>query len=140
MRCLLDTNILSEARKPVPNERVMDWLAAQPLFETYLSVIAVGELEEGIARLGETARAQELRGWLAQVIESFSGRILNVDLAVVSTWGRIRADAKRRGRTPPAIDALIAATALTHDLTVVTRNTADMEMLPVSLFNPWETS
>lgn len=71
MRCLLDTNVLSEARKPVPNEGVMNWLAAQPLPETYLSVISVGELEEGIAQLGETARAQELKGWLARVVESF---------------------------------------------------------------------
>lgn len=137
MRCLLDTNVLSEARKPVPNEGVMNWLAAQPLPETYLSVISVGELEEGIAQLGETARAQELRGWLAQIVESFHGRILNVDLAVVTVWGRVRAEAKRRGRTPPAIDALIAATALAHDLTLVTRNVTDVAMLPVRVINPW---
>ena len=98
----------------------------------------MGELEEGITNLGETRRAQELRVWQAQLVESFRGRILDVDHGVVTTWGRIRAEAKRRGHTSPAIDALIAATALAHDLTLVTRNVADVEMLPVKVFNPWE--
>ncbi len=137
MSYLLDTNILSEARKPFPDERVLAWLAAQPLSRTYLSVVSVGELEEGIVSLGETHRARELRGWLTQT-EGFEGRILNVDYQVVTIWGRIRAEAKRRGFTPPAIDALIAATALSHDLTLVTRNVADVEMLPVKVLNPWE--
>lgn len=137
MKCLLDTNVLSEAKKSVPNEQVISWLAAQPISETFLSVISLGELEEGIANLGEIHRAQELRVWLEQLVESFNGRILNVDLEVVTTWGRIRAEAKQRGRTVPAVDALIAATALTHDLTLVTRNVADVEMLPVKVFNPW---
>lgn len=98
----------------------------------------MGELEEGIVSLGETHRARELRGWLTQLTEGFEGRILNVDYQVVTVWGRIRAEAKCRGFTPPAIDALIAATALSHDLTLVTRNVADVEMLPVKVLNPWE--
>jgi len=138
MSYLLDTNILSEAKKSLPDERVIIWLAGQPLAETYLSVISLGELEESIANLGETRRAQELEGWLAQLTEEFRGRILDVDLRVVTLWGRIRAEAKRRGHTPPAIDVLIAATALAHDLTLVTRNVGDVEMLPVKVFNPWE--
>lgn len=137
MRCLLDTNILSEARKPVPNERVMSWLAAQPVSETYLSVVSLGEIEEGVTSLGKTRRAQELRVWQAQLIVSFHGRILDVDLEVTTMWGHIRAAARRRGRTSPAIDALIAATAITHDLTLVTRNLADVAMLPVRAFDPW---
>lgn len=137
MKCLLDTNVLSEARKPVPNEQGMSWLYAQPISETHLSVISLGELEEGIASLGETHRAQELRVWQARLVESFRGRILDVDHGVVTTWGRIRAEAKRRGHTSPAIDALIAATALVHDLALVTRNVSDVEMLPVKVFNPW---
>lgn len=139
MSYLLDTNILSEVRKPLPDERVLAWLSAQRLSVTYLSVISIGELGEGIAKLGETRRAQELEVWLAQLTESFNGRLLDVDLEVVSLWGRIRAQASRRGRTAPAIDALIAATALVHDLTLVTRNVADVEMLPVKVFNPWES-
>lgn len=138
MSYLLDTNILSEVRKPLPDERVLAWLAAQRLSETYLSVISIGELGEGIAKLGASRRAQELEVWLAQLTESFNGRLLAVDLEVVSVWGRIRAQARQRGRTAPA-DALIAATALVHDLTLVTRNVADVEMLPFKVFNPWES-
>lgn len=133
MSYLLDTNILSEVRKPLPDERVF---ALRP---TAIQNLSIGELGEGIAKLGETRRAQELEVWLAQLTESFNGRLLDVDLEVVSLWGRIRAQASRRDRTAPAIDALIAATALVHDLTLVTRNVADVEMLPVKVFNPWES-
>lgn len=138
MRYLLDTNVVSEANRRAPNERVVRWLDSQPLANVYLSVITLGELEEGISTLGETRRAQELRAWLTGLTQSFTGRILTVDLAVVSTWGRIRAEAKRAGLTPPAIDALIAATAIVHDLTLATRNVSDVQMLPVKVFNPWE--
>lgn len=100
MSYLLDTNILSEVRKPLPDEWVLAWLSAQRLSVTYLSVISIGELGEGIAKLGETRRAQELEVWLAQLTESFNGRLLDVDLEVVSLWGRIRArESARSHRT-----------------------------------------
>ena len=137
MSYLLDTNVVSEARRIRPNEHVLHWLAHQPLTATYLSVITLGELEEGISALGETHRAEALRAWLTQLEESFVGRILDVDRSVVRTWGRIQAEAKRQGRTPPAIDALIAATAITHELVLVTRNTNDVAALPVETLNPW---
>ena len=138
MSFLLDTNVVSEAKRPEPDAQVLRWLAGQPLTATYLSVITLGELEEGISALGETHRSRALQAWLTQLSESFAGRVLGVDQAVATTWGRIQAEAKRRGRTPPAIDALIAATAITHDLTLVTRNTGDVAMLPVRTLNPFE--
>lgn len=138
MSHLLDTSVVSEARRPQPDENVLRWLAAQPLASTYLSVITLGELEEGITALGETRRAHELRGWLGQLAESFTGRVLSVDRSVATTWGRIRAEAKQRGRPPPAALALLAATAITYDLTLVTRNVADVARLPVTVLNPWE--
>ena len=134
---MLDTNVVSEAKRPEPNAQVMRWLAGQPLTTTYLSVITLGELEEGISALDETHRAEALRAWLTQLEESFIGRILDVDRSVVNTWGRIQAEAKRQGRTPPAIDALIAATAITHELVLVTRNIEDVAALPVETLNPW---
>ncbi len=140
MSYLLDTNVVSEARRPRPDENVLRWLDAQPLTSTYLSVITLGELEEGITALGETQRAQALRGWLAQLTESFGGRILDVDQDVATTWGRIRAEAKQQGRPPPAALALLAATAITHALTLVTRNVADVATLPVTVLNPWDES
>ena len=138
MTYLLDTNVVSEARRARPDESVLRWLTTQPLTSTYLSVITLGELEEGITALGDTHRAHELRGWLAQLIEGFNGRILDVDPNVATTWGRIRAEAKRQGRSPPAVDALLAATAITHGLTLVTRNLADVATLPVTVLNPWD--
>lgn len=137
MNYLLDTNVVSEAKRPKPDEQVLRWLGDQPLTATYLSVITLGELEEGIAALGETRRAGALRAWLEGLNESFAGRTLEVDRAVATTWGRIQAEAKRQGRTPPAIDALIAATAITHGLTLVTRNIEDVAALPVKTLNPW---
>lgn len=137
MSYLLDTNVVSEAKRPQPDGNVLRWLATHSFSSTYLSVITLGELEEGIAALGETRKAKALRGWLTELVESFSGRILEVDHAVAATWGRIRAEAKRQGRTPPAIDALIAATAIAHDLVLVTRNIEDVAALPVRTLNPW---
>lgn len=138
MSFLLDTNVVSEARRQIPDENVLRWLGEQPLETTYLSVITLGELEEGIALLGDTHRAKVLTTWLEALRAGFSGRILNIDPDVVVTWGRIRAAAKRQGRTTPAIDALIAATAITHGLTLVTRNIADVAALPVKTLNPFE--
>ena len=140
MSYLLDTNVVSEARRPQPDENVLRWLAAQPLTSTYLSVVTLGELEEEITALGETQRAQALRGWLAQLTESFGGRILDFDQDVATTLVRIRAEAKRQGRPPPAVNALLAATAITHELTLFTRNIADVATLPVTVLNPWGES
>ena len=133
MSYLQGTNVVSKARRPRPDEHVLHWLAAQPLTNTYLSVFTLGELEKGIAALGDTGRAQALGDWLAQLTEGFGGRILDVDRDVATTWGRIRADAKRQGRPPPAALALLAATTITHALTLVTR---DVAVLPVTVLNP----
>lgn len=135
---LLDTNIISEAKRPQPDANVLAWLTQQPLSSTYISVLSLGELEEGISLLGETTRALELRRWLGSLRAAYGGRILSVDEAVASTCGHLRAGAKRQGRAVPAIDALLAATALTHDLTLVTRNINDVAALPVNTLNPFE--
>lgn len=135
---LLDTNIISEAKRPHPDRNVLDWLARQPLNNTFISVLSLGELEEGIALLGDTRKARDLRTWLGSLRSAYAGRILSVDQAVVSTWGQIRAHAKRQGKTVPVIDALLAATAITHELTLVTRNIKDVAALPVTTLNPFE--
>lgn len=140
MRYLLDTNVISEAKRPTPDENVLRWLRGKSLLSAHLSVITLGELEEGISLLGDTHRAQALRDWLVTLTASFAGRILSVDEAIVTTWGRIRAEAKRQGRPAPVLDALIAATAITHDLTLVTRNVKDVAALPVKILNPFEVS
>lgn len=137
---LLDTNVISERSKPQPDERVRAWLAAHKVSETWLSVITLAELEQGIIRLGPTRRAAELRAFLDGVETQFAGRVLPVDRAVARTWAKLTAAALQSGQPLGYADSLIAATASTHGLTVVTRNTADFVAAGVGLLNPWSES
>jgi toxin FitB len=138
MRYLLDTNVISEAKKPSPDAKVLSWLSLQDPTETYLSTLTLGEVTEGIAYLGNTQRARELKQWLIQLKHTFQGRILDVDEHIADLWGEFCGEAKRKGRVLPAIDSLLAATAKVYDLTLVTRNTKDFTGLAVEIFNPWE--
>lgn len=135
---LLDTNVLSERTKPQPNEQVTAWLGKRTVGQTSLSVITLAELEQGIVLKGDTKRAAELHAFLRRVEEEFTGRILAVDRAVTRTWASMTAGAIQAGKTMGYADSLIAATALTHGLTVVTRNVADFQAVTTDLVNPWE--
>ena len=137
MSWLLDTNIISESQQRTPNRKVMDWLDAQPESELFLSAITLGELQSGAARLPASTKRQRLLAWINHNLrQRFAGRILPVDDHVSLVWGNLLAT---HHRSPlPTLDSLIAATALTHHLTLVTRNTADMARTGVPLFNPWE--
>ncbi len=135
---LLDTNVVSERTKPQPNKRVMTWLNGHTVGQTYLSVITLAELEQGAMLKGDTKRAGELRAFLRRLEEQFTGRVLPVDRAVARTWANMTAGAISAGKTPSYADALIAATALTHGLTVVTRNVADFRAVTTDVVNPWE--
>ncbi len=138
MRCLLDTNVVSEATKPEPNAAVGVFLERQNLAETFLSVITLGEIEQGIYRLGDTRRAERYRDRLEGLREDYAGRILTLDEVVMSTWGRVTGEAINSGRPPSLLDSLLAATAITHDLILATRNVRDVAMLPVRTLNPWD--
>ncbi|HWB31102.1 MAG TPA: type II toxin-antitoxin system VapC family toxin [Vicinamibacterales bacterium] len=135
MKALLDTNILSEIRKPRPNAAVLAWFDAQEADDLYVSVLTLGEIREGVDRLAarDEARARTLRRWLADLSVLYADRILPVDLAVAEDWGRLRASA---ARTLPVIDAFLAATARVHGLTLVTRNEKDFRGIDVPVFNP----
>lgn len=122
MRCLLDTNAVSEATKPEPNAVVRAFLERQNLAETFLSVVTLGEIEQGIYRLGDTRRAERYRDWLEGLREDYVGRVTG--------------EAISSGRPPSLLDSLLAATAVTHDLVLVTRNVRDIAMLPVRTLNP----
>lgn len=138
MNYLLDTNVISERTRPQPDANVRRWLRAHRVSETYLSVITLAELEQGIVRLGDTRRAQELGAFLGAVEQQFQGRILPVDRSVARAWATLTAHALREGKGLGYADSLIAATARSHDLTVVTRNTSDFAAMGVPLINPWE--
>ncbi len=135
MSWLLDTNVISELARPVPNPGVAQWLTAYE-GELFLSVLTLGEVQKGISNLADSKRRRRLASWLDREIRPwFAGRLLPVDERVAVCWGRLQAQA---GHPLPAVDSLIAATALEHGLTLATRNTVDMARTGVSLFNPWE--
>jgi toxin FitB len=134
---LLDTNVISEQTKPHPNPGVLEWLEAHGVGETYLSVITLGEIEQGILLLGNTKRARAYRAWLDKLEREFDGHILNVDRAVERTWAQITARALKVGKTLGYADSLIAAIGVTHQLSIVTRNTEDFVSVTNNLINPW---
>lgn len=138
MNYLLDTNVVSERTRPQPDENVRRWLRAHRVSETYLSVITLAELEQGILRLGATRRAEELQRFLTNVEGQFQGRILPVDRKVARVWAKLTARALLGGKALGYADSLIAATAQAHDLTVVTRNTSDFTAAEIALVNPWD--
>lgn len=136
MSYLIDTNVLSELRRHAPNANVVRWVAERPASTLFLSVLTLGELRKGIEAIDESDRKRALLDWLdVELPNFFAGRILPVDAAVADRWGRLLAQA---GRTLPAIDSLLAATALRHDLTMVTRNLKDFRLPDVQVLNPWE--
>jgi hypothetical protein len=138
-RWLLDTNVLSEPSKPRPNRAVVSWMEAQPSESLAISAISVGELRHGIERMAAGARRLDLERWMERVLVPHLGdRIIPVDVRIAEAWGRLTARRAMVGKTVPAVDSLLAATALVHSLTLVTRNTADFSGLGLELFNPWE--
>lgn len=135
---LLDTNVVSEAMKRHPAGSVVAWLAAQPSATVYLSVLTLGEIEQGIVRAPDRRRAERLRRWVEDELRPrFQGRILPIDAPVMTTWGQITGQALLRGQPVSYVDSLLAATALTHGMTLVTRNVTNVQSLPVLTLNPW---
>jgi toxin FitB len=136
---LLDTNVISEATKKYPDARLQDWLAAQPNESLFLSVITIGEIRHGLLLLDDGKKRRALLRWLGGKIKSlFAGRILPVDIAVMERWAQLQAASGKTGRRLPVMDSLIAATALTHNLTLATRNIADFKAARVALLDPWQ--
>jgi predicted nucleic acid-binding protein len=131
---LVDTNVISELRKRHPAPAVASWREAVTADELYLSVLVVGEIRQGIERLRRHDRSQAagLERWLGTVRREFEERILPVTATVAEAWGRLSAP-----RPLPAVDGLLAATALVHGLTLVTRDTARLDETGIPLFDPW---
>jgi predicted nucleic acid-binding protein len=135
VRYLIDTNVISEVRKGDRcNRRVASWYASIDDADIYLSVLVLGEIRTGIerARAKEPARSRALEQWLAAVEEAFADRILPVDRGVADAWGQMRAT-----RSVPTVDALLAATAKVHRMTLATRNISDVSDLGADIVNPF---
>jgi toxin FitB len=139
MNFLLDTNVVSEWTKPRPDSGVVDWLSKIDEDSVFLSVVTFAELRHGIERLPVSKRRKQLDEWLrGELPLRFEQRILQVDGAVADEWGRLVARHDALGRPIQAMDALIAATAQVHALTLVTRNSSDFEASVKSVVNPWK--
>ena|SRR5579862_2317843 len=136
---LLDTNIPSELTKPMPEPRVAAWVDAQDNATLYLSVVSVGEIRRGITVLPPSKRRTELERWFEHhLLPLFTGRILPVTQNIGDRWGVLGGDCQLRGTPLKMADGMIAATALEHSLTLVTRNVKDFAGLGVVLLNPWD--
>ncbi len=137
---LLDTNVLSEfSRRGELDRWVKQWLEAADTDSLYASVLTIGEIRFGVALLPPGKRRSQLAQWLDRDLpEWFEGRILPINQAIADKWGLLRAQAQMNGRPLSVIDALLAATALHHDLTVVSRNVSDFSVVGLDVINPWE--
>jgi predicted nucleic acid-binding protein len=136
---LVDTNVISEFIKPQPHVGVIDWLETADTRYLFASVITYGEIRLGIEDLPFGRRRSELEIWLRIGVPAwFESNLLPVTGVVADRWGRLTIQARRRGITIGTTDGLIAATALEHDLTIVTRNVKDFAATGVAMFNPWE--
>lgn len=135
MSYLLDTNILSETVRRNPNKVVIQWLDQLPPQALYVSVLTFGEIRKGIETVADKKRREKLRLWLEHELPDwFEGRVLPIDLGVADRWGRLLSEV---GRPVPTIDSLLAATALYHELRLVTRNSGDFEYPGLEVINPF---
>jgi toxin FitB len=135
MGYLLDTNVISETRKSRADSGVIAFLSAADAAGLFLSVLTLGELRKGVAakRRTDSVAADQLGAWIDGIETTFADRVLPVDAATARRWGELSA-----GRSIPVIDTLIAATAISHGLTLVTRDARDVESTGVPLVDPWQ--
>jgi predicted nucleic acid-binding protein len=134
---VLDTNVLSELIKAKPDAKVVQWIEATNEAILFLSVLALGEIRNRIARLPSEARQRRLKSWLRVDLQGpFQGRILPINDAIADRWGAIPAAAAAMGKPLPVVDGLRAATALYHELMLTTGNGSDVAATGVSVLNP----
>ena len=139
MNYILDTNVISELVARKPNSKVIAWLEKVDPDNIYLSVITLGEIKKGIEKLPASKRKNTLESWFKEeLLIRFHTRILSLDLPVLLTWGKLTARLEKAGNPLPAIDSLLAATALQAEFTLVTRNTGDFQLAGISLYDPWK--
>lgn len=137
MKYLLDTNVVSEARKPRGDERVKRWISSVPVEDLYLSVLTLGEVRRGIGLLErrDPAQAEVYEAWLVTVLKDYADRIIPVDAEIAEEWGSMNVP-----DPVPVVDGLMAATARVRNMTLATRNTSDVARTGARLLNPFDAS
>ncbi len=138
MNYLLDTCVISELVKPAPNPRVIAWMNNVPSGRLFLCSLTIGEIRKGLIKLPESKRKEQLTDWLNTLLENYQDRIHSIDTTVAENWGALQGKAENNGIPMPTIDGLIAATAYTYNLILVTRNVDDFQASSIPLLNPWD--
>jgi toxin FitB len=136
---LLDTNVLSELRRPRPERKVLAFIAAQPLELLYVSAVSFAEIRFGIELLADAGRRAELNDWLVHKVRPmFEQRVLAVTEDIMFKWRLLVEDGRKSGHTFSQPDLIIAATALHHGLTLVSRDVGEYQIAKVPVLNPWK--
>ena len=138
MSYLLDTNVVSETERKQPDSHVLKWLDRVDSGNVYLSVLTIGEIKKGFSKLVSGKRKAHIQNWLEDVRKHFGGRILPLTEQTFLVWGKMMAEFEQKGIVRPALDSLLEATALEHDLILVTRNVRNFQHSSVTILNPWE--
>lgn len=139
MKYLLDTCVVSELMVRSPNIRVLGWFDQTDESRLYLSVITIGEIQKGVAKLPHSARKLALQTWLSEdLLIRFSGRIVALDTETMLLWGQLVGELETKGRPMPVVDSLLASSALHKGCTLVTRNEQDFAPTSVPILNPWQ--
>lgn len=137
MKYLLDTCILSEPFKRQPSPQVIAWLRSVDQSSLYTPAVVIGEMCKGVEKMPASVRRGLLEKWLADYLRFYADNIVAFDAEVAMTWGKLVGRLQLEGMAPPVIDSQIAATALHHGMTLVTRNVRDMQATGVDVFNPF---
>ena len=139
MRYLLDTCVIFELVKKKPNNEVVKWISSISEESLFLSAFTFAELHKGVEKLSSGKRKSELHSWVGkELMQRFEGRIIDFNLEISNTWGKVIEKAEKNGTPLPLMDSLIAITGITYNLVVVTQNIKDMKNSGVKLLNPWE--
>jgi len=134
---LLDTCVISEIVKPVPGSRVIMWINSISSERLFLCSLTIGEIRRGLTKLPESKKKERLTDWLNTLLENYQDRIHSIDITVAENWGIMQGKAENEGMPMSSIDSLIAATAYTHNLILVTRSEEDFQASKLSIINPW---
>jgi len=138
MSYLLDTNVVSETERKRPDSKVVEWLERVDARNVYLSALTIGEIKKGFSKLASGKKKAHIQNWLEDVRKRFGDRILPLTEQTFLVWGKMIAEFEQKGMVRTALDSLLEATALEHDLILVTRNVKNFQHSSVTILNPWK--